>query len=109
MNAKTALCKHFLAGETLSIKSCFHTVGLTNLPREASRMIEKPFGVTLKRTQINSLSRYKQPITFFEYYLPRTPENANGVALMAQYVAKNGGAEHSGHKTDKERKNDKLL
>ena len=40
--AKAAICNAFLQGEKLTILDCFRKFGVSNLPREVRRMIEKP-------------------------------------------------------------------
>lgn len=91
MTAKAALAKALLDGRVINIKNCFQTIGLTNAPREISRMIEKPFGVTVSRTPMEGKSRYGQPVTWFDYRLSFTDYNAEGIEKMEKYVADNGG------------------
>lgn len=91
MTAKAALCSHLLAGHTLNIKNCFTLIGLTNCPREISRMIEKPFGVKVDRVRREGESRYGQPVTWIDYHLNAFIErNKEGVELMKKYVQENG-------------------
>lgn len=101
MNAKTALIKSLLAGDVLSIKTCFNTIGITNLPREASRMIEKPFGVFLSRTRKQGKSRYGTNITWYEYKLEQTNINQRGIAEMVKYVLEHNGNPSKGKITNK--------
>lgn len=89
MNAKSALIKELLDGKTISIMTCFRTIGLTNLPREVSRMVEIPFGVNVSRTRKEGQSRYGSNITWFEYRLNRTDYNKEGIQKMREYLAKN--------------------
>jgi hypothetical protein len=91
MNAKTALIKSLLSGDILSIKTCFNTIGLTNLPREIGRMVERPFNVKVSRTQMTGKSRYGTPITWYEYRLNQTTYNQKGISEMAKYVMENNG------------------
>lgn len=86
MNAKCAIAKAFLIGETLSIKTAFNLFGVTNLPREVSRQIEKPFNIKLIRTQREGKTKYGIPCTWFEYRLKRTEENKPGIELMQAYI-----------------------
>ncbi len=101
MNAKTALIKSLLAGDVLSIRTCFNTIGLTNLPREIGRMIERPFGVIVSRTQKEGKSKYGVPVIWYEYRLNQTSYNQKGIAEMAKYVIKNGGNQPKGKITNK--------
>jgi hypothetical protein len=89
MNAKAALCFHLLSGKTVNIKNCFELIGYTNAPRELSRMIEAPFEVRLERKRRDGKSRYGQPVCWFDYTLPHTEENKEGIKKMRDYVAEN--------------------
>lgn len=87
MTAKAALCKLLLEGKVLNIKNCFTLVGLTNCPREISRMIEQPFGVIVSRTNMVGTSRYGQSVTWINYRLNFTDYNQEGIAKMREYVS----------------------
>lgn len=87
MTAKAALCKHLLEGHVLNIKNCFTLIGLTNCPREISRMVEQPFGVIVSRTNMTGESRYGQSVTWIDYRLNRTEMNKEGIEKMKEYVA----------------------
>jgi hypothetical protein len=87
MTAKAALCKYLLDGFTLNIKNCFKMIGLTNCPREISRMIEQPFGVIVSRTTRQGHSRYGQPVTWVNYHLNKTDYNADGIEKMKKYIS----------------------
>jgi len=104
MNAKTALLKILLSGETVNVKTCFRDTGLTNAARECSRMVEKPFGVRLHREPKQGKSRYGCSVSWIDYTLPRTQENAEGIVKIAKYIMENGGNPKSGAKTQKELK-----
>lgn len=84
--AKAALCKALLAGEVLNIKNCFTLIGLTNAPREISRMIEKPFGVEVSRTPMKGKSKYGQPVSWFNYRLNASEHNYEGMKKMWEYI-----------------------
>lgn len=86
MTAKAALAKALLDGRTLNIKNCFILIGLTNCPREISRMIEKPFGVIVSRVTREGKSKYGQPVTWMDYHLNRTEYNKEGIKKMFEYV-----------------------
>ncbi len=90
MTAKASLCKHLLNGEVLNIKNCFNLIGLTNCPREISRMIEQPFGVTVSRTPMVGTSRYGQIVTWVDYRLNNTSYNKEGIEKMKKYVKEKG-------------------
>lgn len=86
MTAKAALCASLLKGEVLNIKNVFNTIGLTNAPREISRMVERPFGVVVSRTHMKGKTRWKQPCTWVNYRLNRSRYNIPGMAKMMEYV-----------------------
>ena len=89
--AKAALCKALLAGEVLNIKNCMNLIGITNAPREISRSIEKPFGVTVSRTHMTGKSRYGKPVVWTNYRLNATEHNKEGMRLMWEYVKQQEG------------------
>lgn len=89
--AKAALCKALLAGEVLSIKNCFNTIGITNAPREISRSIEKPFNVIVSKVRKQGKSKYGKEVTWFEYRLNYAKHNMEGINKMIKYVEDNGG------------------
>lgn len=85
--AKAAICDALLDGHILSIKTAFNLFGVTNLPREISRQIERPFGVSISRCKMEGKSRHGQHCVWFEYRLNKTiPENKEGIEKMKQYV-----------------------
>lgn len=102
MTAKCALAQALLDGRVINIKNCFETIGLTNAPREISRMIEKPFGVIVSRIRKEGKSRYGQPVCWVNYRLNVTDYNKEGVAKMREYVRKQ--REAANPHTDKETK-----
>jgi hypothetical protein len=88
MNATVAISKAFLDGRVLSIKTAFRDFGITNLPREVSRLIEKRFGVQVTRVPRSGKTRYGIHARWFEYRLPKTEYNKEGIAKMREYVNK---------------------
>lgn len=87
MTARAALCQHLLSGRVLNIKNCFTLIGLTNAPREISRMIEKPFNVVVSRLPRTGVSRYGQGVTWYDYRLNKDiADNAPGIQLMREYL-----------------------
>jgi len=89
MNATTALAKAFLDGRVLSIKTAFRDFGVTNLPRECGRLIERKFNVRLTKVRRVGKTRYGIPCSWFEYRLPTTEYNAEGRQKMIEYIAAN--------------------
>jgi len=70
----------------LTIKTAFRDFGITNLPRECGRLIERRFGVQLSRVPRKGNSRYGVPVTWYEYRLPNTDYNQEGRRRMLEYV-----------------------
>lgn len=89
MNATTALCIAFLEGRVLSIKTGFKDFGVTNLPREVGRSIERKFGVELTRVKRVGVSRNGVPCWWYEYRLPDTAYNKEGRDKMQEYINAN--------------------
>lgn len=102
MTAKAALIKELLSGKVINIKTCFMTVGLTNAPREISRMVEKPFGVIISRTQMEGKSKHGQPVTWYNYRLNNTIHNQEGIKKMIAYLQEQEG--NNPPKKDKQEK-----
>lgn len=88
MNATAAIAKAFLNGEVLTIKSAFKDFGVSNLPRECGRSIERKFGIELARVHKKGKSRYGIPCSWTEYRLPFTSYNEFGIRRMRKYVQK---------------------
>ena len=86
MNATTALAIAFLEGRVLTIRLAFVEFGITNLPRECGRSIERKFGVKLSRVRKEGKSKYGVPCYWFEYRLNNAPYNRPGRKKMKQYV-----------------------
>jgi hypothetical protein len=92
MNAKCALIKEFLDGKTVTVMTCFKTIGLTNIAREVPRMIEQPFNVIISRRPMEGKSRHGSHITWYEYRLnPLIEGNKEGIKKMREYLAENMG------------------
>ena len=84
--SKAALCKALLDGRTVSIKTGFNDFGITNVPREIGRSIERCFNVNVARVKKEGVTRYGQPITWVEYYLVKNINNKEGIRKMYDYV-----------------------
>lgn len=87
MNSKAALCLHLLKGEVVNIGSGFKLLGITNVPREIGRSIERPFGVTISRTYKEGKTRYGVPCNWVDYRLNFTEYNKPGIEKMKKYVS----------------------
>ncbi len=103
MTAKAALCKALLDGRVLNIKNCFELIGLTNCPREISRMVEQPFGVIVSRTQMEGHSRYGQAVTWYNYRLNNTDHNKEGIEKMRAYINEQSGITATAENHQKEK------
>jgi hypothetical protein len=86
MNATAAICKAFLDGEVLTIKTCFKDFGVTNLPREVGRQVERKFGVTISKVRKHGKSRFGIDATWYEYRLNKSQHNMEGISKMEEYV-----------------------
>lgn len=86
MNQKAALCKALLAGEVVSIMTGFKMMGITNVPREVGRSVERAFGVQVSRSKRTKKTRYGDPCTYYEYRLNETDYNKEGIKKMKEYV-----------------------
>ena len=90
MTSKAAIALALLEGKVLSIKNGFDLFGVTNIPREIGRSIEREedggFGVQVSRVERNGFSRYGQPVRWMEYRLNRTDYNKEGIEKMKAYV-----------------------
>lgn len=93
MNATYALAAAFLQGRVLTIKTAFTEFGVTNLPRECGRLIERRFGVQLSRVKREGKSRYGVPCYWYEYRLPNTLYNSEGRQKMIDYLKNHTPAE----------------
>lgn len=91
MTAKAAICKSLLFGEVISIKTGFTDFGVTNIPREIPRAIERPFDVKVSRTRMTGKSRWSVPVSWTNYRLNMTEYNFAGVKKMVEYVLKQEG------------------
>jgi len=104
MTAKAALCKALLDGRVVNIKNGFTLFGITNIPREIGRSIEREgkvtgnkndtgFGVEVSRTERTGETRYGQVCNWTDYRLNDTDYNKEGIQKMRDYVAQqsNGG------------------
>lgn len=87
MTSKAALCKALLDGRVLNIKNGFQLLGITNVPREVGRSVERAFGVVVSRTQRDGTSRYGQAVKWVDYRLNRTDYNLEGIKKMEEYIA----------------------
>jgi hypothetical protein len=86
MTAKAALCQALLNGEVINIKNGFTKIGITNAPREISRMVEKDFNVIVSRTPQKGKNRYRGAVTWVDYRLNTTEYNKPGIKAMKEYV-----------------------
>lgn len=86
MTSKCALAMALLEGRVINIRNCFKEIGLTNAPREISRMIEKKFGVVVSRTPREGKNRYGMKVTWVDYRLNRSEHNMNGIIKMERYI-----------------------
>lgn len=103
MNAIAAISLAFLKGDVLTIKTAFRDYGISNLPRECGRSIERKFGVKLAKVKREGKSRYGIPCYWYEYRLPKVPYNVPGIQKMVDYCKSQSPATFQA-KTDKQLK-----
>lgn len=89
MNAITALGLAFLRGDVITIKTAFRDYGISNLPREVGRSIERKFGLEVTKVKKTGKSRYGVPCYYYQYRLPKTDYNAAGIKRLTEYCEKN--------------------
>jgi hypothetical protein len=87
MTALSDLCYALLKGETVSIRTGFDRFGMTNIPREIGRCVERRFGVSVHKKPTHFVSRYGHHGEYFRYTLLNTPENKEGRKKMKTYVS----------------------
>lgn len=101
MTSKAALCLALLQGKTVSIFNGFKDFGITNVPREIGRAVERlptkerpddnGFGVEVSRIEKTGTTRYGQPCRWTQYRLNKTVYNEPGIKLMWDYVNEQRG------------------
>lgn len=64
---QTSLINHLIKGKKLSIYNAFTKFGISNISREVGRLIEKPFGIELKREKKVGKTQDGEPCYWFEY------------------------------------------
>jgi hypothetical protein len=104
MNATTAIGLALLKGEVLTIKTAFRDFGITNLPRECGRLIERKFGLKLAKTRRIGETRFGIHCSWNEYRLPVTEYNSQGRTKLIEYCQSKIGTITS-CKTEKELNN----
>jgi hypothetical protein len=87
MTRKIALAQYLLAGGKLSIMNAYRHFGISNVSREAIRLIEKPFNVVLTRTKMEGKTKYGSHCEWFEYRLVSNRINAKGIKAMKEAFA----------------------
>lgn len=86
MTSKAALCMALLQGRVINIKNGFELFGITNVPREIGRSVERSFDVEVSRNNRKAKSRYGQRCTWVDYRLNHTRYNMPGIHKMKAYV-----------------------
>jgi hypothetical protein len=89
MNATCALGLAFLRGDVITIKTAFRDYGISNLPREVGRSIERKFGLQLSKVKKTGKSRYGVSCYYYQYRLPVVPYNEEGRKRLNEYCVKN--------------------
>lgn len=84
-----SLCFDLLNGKTVSIKTGFKSYGITNIPREISRAVEKKFDIVIDRKQINYTTEYGFSGYYFEYKLDISKQKKKSICKIYDYIKKN--------------------
>lgn len=95
---KAALCDWLLKGNMLTIMEAFEKFGITNLPREIGRSVERAFGVVITKHRTRHTNMFGEEGSHFVYRLSgdykslffvpkdRRPAHRKGLKLMHKYV-----------------------
>lgn len=86
MNATAAIAQCLLEGRVINIKRGFYLFGVTNLPREIGRCIEKKFKIRLERKWRDGYTRYGIHCRWMDYWLKRKKMNTAARKRMRLYV-----------------------
>jgi hypothetical protein len=86
MNKTARVAKALINGDVLTIMDGFKRFGITNLPREISRQIEKKFSVEVSKDRVNFTLEDGLPGWYFRYRLNQTEGNVDGINRMKEYV-----------------------
>lgn len=86
MNATAHIAEAFLKGRVLSIKKGFRLFGVTNMPREVGRLIERRFKIKVNRTWKAGFTRYNIPCSWIDYRLVPTKRNLPARKRMRKYI-----------------------
>lgn len=72
MNKSTkAILKDLIKGEKLDVLTFYKLYGYSNIARELSRKIEKPFSFLLKREKMVSKNRFGESCWYYQYSLKK--------------------------------------
>lgn len=95
---KAALCSALLDGDYITIMEAFERFGITNLPREIGRSVEREFGVTVNKRPANHVNQFGEPGRHFVYWMygdykslflndkVKRSAHRKGLKLMRKYV-----------------------
>ena len=86
MTQLSAICFSLLSGDVLSIMTGFKQFGVTNIPREIGRGVERRFGVEVSKTPVKFKSRYGHTGEYYQYRLNKASHNFPGMQKMAKYI-----------------------
>ena len=87
MNITYKIGKALLNCEVLSIMTGFRRLAVTNLPRELSRCIEKPFDIEVSKKNVKFKSKDGDTGYYFEYRLLFTEKNKPGIDKLIAYIS----------------------
>lgn len=91
ITAKAVLCRALLEGRVLNVRNCHREIGYTNIAREIPRMVERPFGVIVSRTDRVGKDRYHRTSQWVDFRLNAAEHNEEGIKKMWKYVIEHWG------------------
>jgi hypothetical protein len=80
------LVKALISGEVITIMDGFKRFGITNIPREISRLVEQKFEVTVSRDRVEFKTDLGLPGFYFRYRLNFIESNVLGIQRMHDYL-----------------------
>lgn len=84
-----ALVYALLRGRSVTIKNGFLDFGITNIPREISRAVEKKFDVRVNRRRREYITVYGLHTQYFEYTLDKSKQKKESIEKMEKFVEEN--------------------
>lgn len=87
--SSAALLFALISNKTVSIKTGFNQFGITNVPREIGRSVERKFGVKVDKKRIDYKTQYGIHGYYYEYRLNKSKQNRDNVKKIYDFISKN--------------------